>query len=308
MAVPTHAGEPATEAVAIGVAGGQLHGTLLSPAEVASPPTVLILPGSGPTDRDGNQRQLRNDSLKQLAEGLAARGIATLRIDKRGVGASAGAARQESELRFDDYVADAVAWLSLLKQRAGAAPVFALGHSEGALIAILAAERIPVAGLITVAGPGFGFGTLLRRQLDAAGLPPVERARAENMLAALEAGQAVTDVPPEWLWLFRPGVQPYLISLARHDPADALARLGVPVLVAQGTTDIQVGEADARRLAASRSGVRLALIEGMNHVLKSAPPERSANIATYSEPALPVRVELVDAIADFVREVRQTRR
>lgn len=295
------AADAASEEVAIEVAGSRLHGTLLVPAGSTRPPAVLILPGSGPTDRDGNQRQLRNDSLKQLTENLAQRGIASLRVDKRGVGASAAAARQESDLRFDDYVMDAVAWLDHLRQRSQSSPI-ALGHSEGALVATLAAQHSAVAGLILVAGPGFTFGNLLRRQLDAAGLPPTERARAENMLVAIEAGQTIDEVPPEWLWLFRPSVQPYLISWARHDPATALARLTVPAMVVQGATDIQVSEADARRLAASRPGIRLALIEGMNHVLKTAPSDRAANIATYSDPALPIHAELVDLIAGFIRE------
>jgi pimeloyl-ACP methyl ester carboxylesterase len=273
---------------------------LLAP-DAASAPTVLIHPGSGPTDRDGNQRQFRNDSLKQLAEALAARGIASLRIDKRGVGASAGAAKSEADLRFDDYMADAAAWLDFLKQRRGSSPVFALGHSEGTLIMTLAAERQPVAGLVLVAGTALRFGVLLRRQLDDAGLPPTERAWAESTLASLEAGRTVDDVRPEWQWLFRPSAQPYLISWARHDPTAALARLTVPALVVQGTTDIQASPADAERLAASRAGVRMLLIDGMNHVLKTAPADRAGNIATYNNPDLPIRDELVDAIANFIR-------
>jgi hypothetical protein len=297
MAAPA-AAAPATSEVAIDVAGGRLAGTLLAP-DTTGAPTVLIHPGSGPTDRDGNQRQFQSDSLKQLAEALAARGIASLRIDKRGVGASAGAAKSEADLRFDDYVADAAAWLDFLKQRPG--PVFALGHSEGTLIMTLAAERQPVAGLVLVAGTASPFGALLRQQLGNAGLPPTERARAENMLNAIEAGRTVDNVPPEWQWLFRPSVQPYLISWARHDPVAALARLTVPALVAQGTTDIQASPADAERLAASRAGVRMLLIDGMNHVLKTAPADRAGNIATYNNPDLPIRDEVVDAIAAFIR-------
>ena len=292
----------AAEEVTIDVAGGRLHGTLEVPADGASVPAVLIIAGSGPTDRDGNQPQLRNDSLKQLADSLAKHGIASLRFDKRGIGASRAAAKQESDLRFDDYVADAAAWLGSLKQRAGTGPLFSLGHSEGALIATLATEKTPVAGLILVAGPGFSFGNLLRRQLDAAGLPPLERARAENFLVEIEAGKTVPDVPPEWHWLLRPSVQPYLISLTRHDPAAALARNPTPALVVQGTTDIQISEADARQLAESRAGVRLALIDGMNHVLKTAPEDRAANIAAYNDPTLPIRPELVDLVAGFIRE------
>lgn len=286
-------------------ANGPLRGTLALPRGRTQPPLALILAGSGPVDRDGNLPQARNDSLKLLAHGLAVRGIATLRIDKRGVAASAAGAPREAELRFDTYVDDALSWLELLTAQAHAAglspaPVFLIGHSEGALVATLAAQRRTVDGLILIAGAGQPACAIIARQLADAGVSETLRTRSGGICAALEQGQPAADVPPELLALYRPGVQPYLMSWLPLDPASALAKVPAPTLVVQGTSDLQVSLADAERLAAARPGTRLVSISGMNHVLKTAPTERDKNLATYMNPALPLAPALIPALADFI--------
>lgn len=283
-----------------------LHGTLLLPAERA--PAVLLVAGSGPTDRDGNahlspQRILRNDSLKLLAEGLLARGIGSLRFDKRGIAASAAPGLNEADLRFSTYVTDLRRWLALLSGQAGVTRVVLLGHSEGALIATLAAEEGGVAGLVALAGAGETAGVTIRRQLREGGMLPDQVRAAEHVLSSLEAGRPVADVPQGLAVLFRPSVQPYMMSWLPIDPVAEIARVPVPVLVVQGTTDLQIGVADANALAGAHKGAGLALIAGMNHVLKTAPADRSANLATYVDPALPLAPGLLDAVAGFVAEV-----
>ena len=272
----------------VGTADG-LNGTLLLPE--AAPPydCVLLLPGSGPVDRDGNAPALSTDCLRLLAEGLAARGIASLRADKRGVGESSDGIR-EQDIRLETYVADALTWLRELRARPGFGRLFILGHSEGALVGTLATQRAAVHGLIVVNGAGVPLGQVLRRQLGEAGVLD----QAEPALLALERGETA-PTPPGLEALFRPSVQPYLISWMAYDPAAELARVTTPVLVVSGTADLQVPQQDALRLAAARPDARLVLIKGMNHVLKMV-SDHTANLATYGDPTFPIAKELIEAV------------
>jgi fermentation-respiration switch protein FrsA (DUF1100 family) len=281
-----------------------LHGTLLLPDGEGKVPGVVIVAGSGATDRDGNSRlgqeTLHNDSLKLLAEGLATRGIASLRFDKRAIAASKVLNLDESTLRFGTYVTDAAAWTKLLAAEPRVARVVLIGHSEGALIATMAAETTPVAGVVSIAGAGEPAAAILRRQFHSGAMPAGLIGPADATLDSLVAGKAVAVPPPELLALFRPSVQPYLMSWLPLDPVKELAKLAVPVLVVQGSTDLQIGEGDAKLLAAARPDIKLVVIPGMNHVLKAAPADRAANVATYHDPSLPLAPGLIDAVAEFV--------
>jgi pimeloyl-ACP methyl ester carboxylesterase len=266
-----------------------LKGSLLLPDGDARVPVVLILPGSGPTDRNCNgPGGFHTDAYKLIAVELAKQGIASLRIDKRGVAASTNAATKEEDLRFDTYVDDAVAWVAFLKQQKRVGRIVILGHSEGALVGSIAAQRPGVDAFISLAGAGFRAGEILRRQLGPQ-LPADLKTRAFAAIAELEAGRAVPSAPAELAAYFRPSVQPYLISWFKYDPAAELAKLKMQVLIAQGTTDIQVTVDDAKALAAAKPDAKLVLVEGMNHILRAAPLDRAANAATYSQPTLPLK-------------------
>jgi len=280
---------------------GVLHGTLLIPAGAKSPmPVALIIAGSGPTDRDGNSPLLpgKNNSLKMLAEALGQHGIATLRYDKRGIGASAGAMGEESELRFTTYADDAVDWLEWLRADPRFSQRIVIGHSEGSLIGVLAAQRSIVSHVVSVAGAGRPIDEVLDEQLSRM-LSPELLVDERRIIAELKAGRAVESVPQQLLMVFRPSVQPYMISWLPIDPAKEVGRLTVPVLIVQGSTDIQVNHADADRIANGHSHATLEMIEGMNHVLKEV-REPSQQAASYSDPALPLHPRLVESIAKFV--------
>ena len=279
---------------------GDLFGTLTMPGGEGPADAVLILAGAGPTDRDGNFPGGRNDSLKLLAEELAARGIATLRIDKRGVGESIGAAPEEAKLRAETFVEDAVSWLEFLEGEPRVRRIVAIGHSEGALVATLAARRHKVAGLVLLTASGRSAPALIREQLGGQDLPPEIATRAEEILSSLERGEEVADVPPQLDTLYRPTVQPYLISWFKYDPAAELAKTDVPALVIQGTRDLQQRPVDGEKLEAARKGVTLVTVENMNHVLKVAPEDRAGNMALYVNPQAPLAPGLADAVADFI--------
>lgn len=289
-----------TETVNLQTPTGTLSGTLITAGTIAA----LIIAGSGPTDRDGNSAlNLRSNVYKLLAEGLAAHGISTLRYDKRGVGESKAAMTAEQDLRFQTYVDDARTWAHELSLRTGVKRVWLIGHSEGALIAERVAEHNDeVCGLILICGAGRKAADILRQQLGAT-LPDPLKQQAFDALAELEKGRPVASPPPPLLGLFRASVQPYMISWLPLDPATILATLKQPVFILQGDTDIQVSLEDARRLAAARSDTHLTILNGVNHVLKIAPEERTANMATYNDPDLPLAPGVVDTVVNWINGI-----
>lgn len=291
-----------SEPITLTTPTGQINGTLLTPKAGKATPVVLLLSGSGPTDRDGNQPMMMNNSLKLVAEGLEKNGIASVRFDKRGVGESAKALTAEKDIRFDNYIDDAKAWVALLKNDARFSHVFIAGHSEGALIGLIAAENNPsVSGYISIAGMGRPFGDLIKEQLETQ--PKEIKQEVYRILDKLEEGTQVENVNPELYALFRPDVQPYLISLMRYNPSKEIAQLKIPVLIVQGTTDLQVKLADAEVLSASNSTAKKVIVENMNHVLKDCTDTtQMAQMTTYTNPMTPLNKELMKSIKDFVKD------
>ena len=283
---------------------GTLYGSLVLPKSDKPVPVVLIIAGSGPTDRNGNNTQGgRNDSLKKLAWRLAQNNIASVRFDKRGIAQSQPAAPDERTLNLDQYVTDAVAWGNLLKADPRFADVFALGHSEGALIASLAAPAMDAAGVISIAGTARPVGQVLREQLQRNNMPPGLLQRSVELIHTLESGRTDDNVPEALQVIFRPSVQPYLISLLRYDPAKAFAALKMPALIIQGTHDIQVDVNDARLLKAAKPDADLALIEGMNHVMRIVPMDMKRQVQSYNDPNQRLSSELGDRIVRFITKV-----
>jgi pimeloyl-ACP methyl ester carboxylesterase len=290
-----------SEAVRLSTASGTIAGTLELPARTGPVPVVLIISGSGPTDRNGNSPVIpgANNSLKMLADGLAQHGIASVRFDKRGIGESQPAGPSEADLRFDTYVDDAAAWVKQLRADPRFSTITILGHSEGSLIGMIATGRSGADAFVSIAGIGRRAGEIIHDQL-APQLPPEMMAQSDRVIASLNAGHTDDSAPPALAALFRPSVQPYLISWFRYDPAVEIARLQVPVLVVQGTTDIQVPVSEADILRRARPDAKSLIIPGMNHILKHVVADRAINIASYSDPSLPIVQELVAGVASFV--------
>lgn len=286
--------------ITLDTGSGELFGSLLLPKSDKPVPVVLIISGSGPTDRDGNNTDGgRTDSLKRLALLLANHNIASVRYDKRGVAASLAATPDERNLSVDAYVADAVAWSQKLKADPRMGKLILLGHSEGALIATLAAPKSGADALISVSGSGRPIDQVLRQQLSNQ-LPPQLMLRSNQLLDSLKAGQVDDNVPQPLEVIFRPSVQPYLISLFRQDPAAAFSRLNIPALIVQGSHDIQVSVGDAQTLKAAKPDAELAVVEGMNHVMRIVPMDLKQQLASYKDPKLPLAAELGEKIIGFI--------
>ena len=282
---------------------GPLKGTMLAP-EAGGGPVVLIIPGSGPTDRDGNSPAgITAASYRLVAEGLAAHGVTSVRIDKRGMFGSAAATADANAVTINDYVTDVQAWTRVIRQRTKGNCVWLLGHSEGGLVAMAAAKNPDVCGLLLVAAPGRPLGEILREQLKAnpANAPLLDQALPA--IEALEAGKRVdtSGMPAALMGLFRPAVQGFLISALSYNPTQLLAGYGKPVLILQGQRDRQVREADARALKGADPAAMLVLLPEVNHVLKSvASDDIRANRATYGNAGLPLAPGVIESLVDFL--------
>jgi uncharacterized protein len=276
-----------------------IRGTLTTPLTNKKVPVVLLIAGSGPTDRNGNVAHgLKTNAYKQLAEALLQNNIACLRYDKRILNNGV----LEQDLRFDNLVDDAAALVNYLKNDTRFSKVIIIGHSEGSLIGMLAAEKYRPDGFISLAGAGERADKLIERQL-AAQASPEAAASATLLFDSLAAGHTVHATAPPLASMLRPSVQPYIISWLKYDPQLEIKKLNIPVMIVQGTTDLQVGVNDAALLKKAKPGAELKEITEMNHVLKTAPLDRGANIATYMNGDLPLHKDLTTTLVQFITKL-----
>ena len=292
--------EKATEQkVSLKTKKGEIHGTLLVPANTKKPPVVLLISGSGPTNRNGNGPAMINNNLKMMARSLAQHGFASLRYDKRGIGASKAAGADESKLRFEHYIEDAHAWVKWLKKQKSFGKIHVIGHSEGALIGSVVSQEAKIGRFVAIAGASKSADHMIREQLKAQ--PADILTKANPIIDSLAQGHQVKKVDPLFSAFFRSSIQPYVISWFKYDPSAEMAKVKRPILIIQGTTDLQVTVEDAKNLAAAQPKAQLKIIEGMNHVLKTTSIERAENIAAYNEPNMPLTPELMETIIPFLK-------
>lgn len=278
---------------------GDIYGTLLLPIKKPVIPVALIIAGSGPIDRNGNNPQMENNSLKMLAEGLLEENIASLRYDKRGIGESKEAGLDESALRFEDYINDAIGWITMLKTDDRFSEVIIIGHSEGSLIGMIATNQGEADAFISIAGTGKSAGELIKEQLKTQPQQVIDL--AYPIIDSLSSSKTVENIPPFLFSLFRPSVQPYMISWMKYDPVLEIKKLTIPTLILQGSTDIQVSLEDANLLSNANDNSKLEIINGMNHIFKEVESDLEINLTTYNNPNLPIMIELQESIVRFIK-------
>jgi len=282
-----------------------LHGTLTLPRSMEGRvPVVLIVAGSGPTDRNANGPGSNTNAYALLAWGLGDHGIASLRYDKRGIGASAGPGGDPTTLSTDVYVADVGAGATALASDARFSGVILLGHSEGAGLVLQAANRgTPAAGVIMVSGQGRRLTEVLHeqfgRQADSATVVAIDSAFARFL-----RGDDPGEVPAIARPLLIPAARNFLRSLAAYDPPDEARRFSGRLLILQGATDVQLTLRDAELLQAAQPRATLLRLEGVNHVLKSIETtDLQAQLKTYRDPAMPLAASVVPAIAEWIKRL-----
>ncbi len=290
---------------------GNLVGTMLVASTLQNSrskqtPLVLMVPGSGPINRQGNGANISSSSYSLLAGALANEGVSTLIADKRGMFDSASAIDDANAVTIGDYAADVDTWVAhLLKSQPeqNRKCIWVLGHSEGGLVALVAAQgNKNICGVILVAAPGRKLGVILREQLAANPANAPIMPDATRAIDTLSAGRKIDvgSMHPALQSLFNPSVQPFLIDLFSRDPAALATATTVPMLIVGGGRDIQVSSADVDALAAAKPNAKKVIIDDMTHVLKAASAEgRAASIATYNA-ELPIHPELVKVITKFV--------
>lgn len=282
---------------------GNVYGTVTMPKNASGKiPVVLIIAGSGPTDRDGNSPKLGLETYtyKMLATELGKQGIASVRYDKRLVGQSTSSMK-ESDLRFEDYVDDAIGFVQMLGDDQRFSKVIVFGHSEGSLIGILACKDQPVKSFISAAGAGDMAEKILTQQMKSK--PQYQQDEFKTFMDSLKKGKTTENIDPALYYIARPSVQNYLMSWCRYNPQREIKSLRIPVLILQGTTDLQITVADAEKLKKAKSDATLDIITGMNHILKEAPADQAQNMATYNKPDLPLKPELVTAVVKFINSI-----
>lgn len=281
------------------IALGPIKGTLTSPLKSTKKLNLVILiAGSGPTDRDGNNPMMKNNSLKMLAEALASNGMAVLRYDKRLIAQSKVPDLKEADLRFDTYINDAADWVKKMKAEKKFAKIIIAGHSEGSLIGMIAAQNADA--FVSIAGAGDSADQILKKQLSTQ--PKMVQDLCFPIIDSLKAGKLVSNVSPMLNSLFRPSVQPYLVSWFKYNPATEITKLTIPTLIIQGTNDLQITTDDATILYKNAKFGQWLLVENMNHVLKIVSADRAENMQAYSNPNLPLAEKLVEGIIQFVQK------
>lgn len=278
-----------------------IDGTILTPETSSKSPLVILIAGSGPTDRDGNQQMMTNNHLKFLAEGLYKKGIATFRYDKRIIKQMKDRTINEESIRFDDFIKDAQDIVAYFKRSDAFSKIIILGHSQGSTVGMIAAQD-GVDGYISIAGPGRSIDNVIVEQLSQQA--PGLKDNARMAFDELAANGSTQNYSPGLASIFRPSIQPFIRSWMKYDPAVEIAKLDVPVLIIAGNKDLQVLASEGEVLKTAKPDATYTIIKNMNHPLKElkADDDDLVNQKSYNEPRRPVIPELIEAVATFVKQ------
>lgn len=279
-----------------------INGTLLAPENVVKTSLIILIPGSGNTNRDGNQGQLKGDYLKYLAQGLAEESIASFRYDKSTIELSKSEHIKEEEISFDDFIDDAIAVIDYFKDKEHFTKIIIAGHSQGSLIGMIA-SHLRADGFISIAGAGRPINEILLEQLSVQA--PAWKEDIAKTLDSLKIGKIDKEYNKLFYAIFRESVQPFLISWIKYDPQNEIRKLDIPILIVNGSRDIQVPASDAVLLHKANGNSKLEIIEDMNHVFRNVPvDDRAQNLETYFNIELPIMKEVVIVISNFVNSVK----
>ena len=273
-----------------------VEGTLLAPRQ-ETVPLAIIINGSGPIDRNGNEMMTKNNSAKKLAKALAKKGIATFRYDKRTLKAQQ-LNIDEKDMRFDDFIDDAKAVIKRFSELPNYSSLYIIGHSQGSLVGMIAAQE-KADGFISIAGAGQTIDSLIVEQIGRQ-MPGLEES-TRTAFNELRANGKVKDYNQGLASLFKKSIQPFMFSWMKYDPQQEIKKLEMPVLIINGDNDLQVNTNEAEKLKAAKPNAELVIIENMNHIYRIIDKNDDiANQKSYNEPQRPISNEMVEQISNFI--------
>jgi esterase/lipase len=277
-----------------------IKGTLFLPEnEISKTKLIILIAGSGPTNRNGNQVGTQNNSLKFLAEGLTQNGFAVFSYDKRIFAQMIAKTLDEKTLSFEDFINDAKDVVTYFKSQKKYSKIIIAGHSEGSLIGMVAAKD-NVDAYVSIAGAGRTADEVITEQVVQNS--PALKEAVEKDFALLKEGKTFENKNQILYSLFRESVQPYMISWIKYHPQNEIKKLSIPILIINGTKDIQVPPSDAELLHTANPKSELKIIENMNHIFKEIKMDDD-NIKSYSDPKLPVIPELIHVMTQFINSI-----
>ncbi len=278
-----------------------INGTLITPQVLEKSPLVIIIPGSGPTDRDGNSTMTKNNSLKFLAEALANKNIATFRFDKSVLSYTKEDTEKINALTFEIFINEAKSVIDYFKKTKTYSKIIVAGHSQGSLVGIIASKN-SVDAFISLEGAGRSLDEIFVEQIELQA--PFLKEDTQKIVAELKKGNTVEEFNPMLSSLFNLQVQPFLISWIRYNPQKEIAKLNIPILIINGSKDIQVKNLDAELLHKAANNSELFIVENMNHIFKEIKGDLNENMQSYNIPTLPIMLEFSDKISTFVKDLK----
>jgi len=274
-------------------------GTLFTSDKMSKKPDLVIfIAGSGPTDRNGNQQGVQCNNLLYLARAVAQEGTAVYAYDKRVVAQIASGKIDEKEMRFNYYIDDAKEVIAFFRSKNQYRKIIVAGHSEGALIGLVAAEDGRADAYISLAGPAKPIDEIITKQISAQA--PTMHDEVKGYFDKMRKGEPF-ESNPMLASIFRESVRPYILSWMQYVPQDEIKKLKIPVLIVNGSKDLQVMPSEAEALKAAKPDAKLVIIENMNHVFKDIKGDATENMQSYNNPDLPVMPELVSAVNQFIK-------
>lgn len=274
-----------------------VDGTLLKPISKEKPILSILIAGSGPTDRNGNQNFLKSNNLKKLAESLSNHNIATFRYDKRIV-KQIKRDNVDKNIMFDDFVTDAISVIEYFKSTNAYSKIYVIGHSQGSLVGMLAAKD-RVDGFISLSGAGQSIDSVIIDQVQKTA--PMYSEDTKRVFDILRKGKITTDYPAALSSFFNIEIQPFIMNWMQYNPQDELKALNIPILIINGTKDLQVSVEEAKLLKEASQHAELKIIDKMNHVLFIIEGDDLENAKSYNESARTISGEMVTTILDFIK-------
>lgn len=276
-----------------------IDGTLLKPTTSEKIPLAILIGGSGPVDRNGNQQMIVNNSIRFLAEGLYAEGIATYRYDKRIVKQMKNRTISEKDIRFDDFIKDASTIISYFKKGNEFSKIYIIGHSQGSLVGMVAAQK-EADGFVSIAGAGQSIDDVIVEQLSRQAPNLQESARLA--FDDLRVNGIAVNYSPGLASIFRKDIQPFIRSWMLYDPKAEISKLEIPILIINGDKDLQVDVSEAELLHKAKPGAAYQIIPQMNHIFKKIEGNDIENSKSYNQYNTPVMPELIETISTFIKK------